>query len=86
MDIILDRWDAERLAARRAEGLVLVKASSHRARNRMVMRIGGRSPHFSWDRAGEFYWLTPKDAERVLDIPGISKAREGTDIRPCLEL
>jgi hypothetical protein len=67
---------------------VLIKATSHRARRSMVSALGFKPQcFFSWERncTGGFYRLSPDQAAKVLDIKGISKAREGDDIHRCMD-
>lgn len=63
---------------------VIVKCNSHRARRKMYQAIGKQQEYFSWDRNGEFYKLSPSQAEIVLKITGISKSRDRNDLHKCI--
>ena len=63
---------------------VIVRCNSHRARHKMYQAIGERQSYFSWDRKGEFYKLFPSEAKLALEITGISKARNGSDLNKTI--
>jgi hypothetical protein len=52
----------------------------------MYQTIGEQQSMFSWKREGDFYRLTPEQAEIALQITGVNKAREGNDLHNCLKL
>lgn len=71
--------------AEKVMSLVLVRVNSHRALKKMFACIGEHHCFYSFDRSctGGFYRLNENDAKQALSITGISKARDGDDIKPC---
>ena len=66
---------------------ILIRVNSHRARQKMAKLIGEQQCYYSFDRycTGGFYRLLKEDAAKALVITGISKARDGDDIHPCIK-
>lgn len=74
---------------RTTEEAVLLRVNSHRARKKMERAIGG-SPQacysFSRSCTGGFFRVSPSLADAALAITGITRAKDGDDIHPCLPL
>lgn len=55
----------------------LVRATSHRARNKMETLLGFKPQcYFNMDRGNDFYYVPTDRAEEVLAITGMKPARE----------
>lgn len=64
---------------------VLVKVSSHRARGKLRVLLGGELPkaHYSLKRKGNWHWIPKEKAKAALAIPSISEATDRGDLVPC---
>ena len=67
---------------------VLLRVNSHRARKKLHTALGKLRCYYSFERscAGGFFYVTEEQAEVALTITGIKRAKDGADIRPCIDV
>ena len=67
---------------------VLLRVNSHRARSKLYTALGELKCYYSFERSctGGFFYVTEEQAEVALTITGIKRAKDGADIRPCIDV
>jgi hypothetical protein len=65
---------------------VIVRAKSHRAREKMELAIGPQQSYYTWKDAPGIYVLTEEQAALALAIKGISRARLKGELHKCVNL
>jgi hypothetical protein len=73
---------ASRVGPVSTDGYVVVNATSHRAREKMLRELGPKQGHYSWQREGDFYLIPPASAERALTITGIKRVARPPEMYP----
>ncbi len=64
---------------------IIVRVTSHRAREKLHRLVGRTQGYFSWGRAGSWYECPPEMLTQALSIKGIKPARWKDDLRPYID-